>query len=113
VFTEQEMYMLLDSPMFQSPTVMYENVLKTHPNIKGDVEKQGKLDELMKGTIKTESRNNAGTFQIRSIFTDKSGKEVGVSSWSSIGAYDSSNNLKIQLDKMANDFNTQVNKIVQ
>lgn len=114
VFTEQEVYMMLDSPMFQTPSVMFENITKAHPEIKDDVNKQRALNELMNTTIKTQSRRyNETTFQVRSIFLDSTGKEVGVSNWDSIGDYDESSNLKLQLEKIAKDFNIQVNKIVQ
>lgn len=114
VFTEQEIYMMLDSPMFQTPSIMFENIIKAHPEVKNDAAKQKALNELMNTTIKTESRRyNESTFQVRSIFIDNTGKEVGVSNWDSIGDYDETSNLKLQLEKIAKDFNIQVNKIVQ
>lgn len=114
ILSEQEVYMLLDSPMFQTPSLMYENITKAHPEIKNDANKQKALNEVMNATIKTESRRyDENTFQIRSVFVNSEGKEIGVSNWANIGGYDRANNLKLQLEKIANDFNVQVNKIVQ
>lgn len=114
VFTEQELYMLMDSPMFQAPTIMYDNIYKAHPEVKGNAEKERKIDAVMNATVKTRTRRyGESTFQIQTIFTDQSGREIGVSGWEAIGDYDPQNNLKIQMAKIAKDFNNQINAIVQ
>lgn len=114
VFTEQELYMLMDSPMFQAPTIMYDNIYKAHPEVKGNAEKERKIDAVMNATIKTRTRRyDESTFQIQTIFTDQSGREIGVSGWEAIGDYDPQNNLKIQMAKIAKDINTQITAIAQ
>ena len=114
VFTDEELYMLMDSPMFQSPTKMYDIIYKAHPELKNNPEKQKELNTLMNATIKTRTRRyNESTFQVQSIFLDANGNEIDSSKWENIGEYDSQNNLKIQLTKIGRDFNEQVSKIIQ
>jgi hypothetical protein len=114
VFSDQELYMLMDSPMFQTPSITYEKIYEKNPTIKGDKEKEAKVDSLMNSTIRTRTRRyDESTFQIQNIFVDKNGREIATSKWESIGRYDPQNNLKIQLMKIAADFDTQINIIAQ
>ena len=114
VFTEQELFMLMDSPMFQTPSIMYEKIYKEYPNLKGDTEKEKRINAIMNATATTRTkRYDESTFVIQTIFKNKNGQELGVSGWEAVGAYDPQNNLKIQMAKIAKDINTQITAIAQ